>query len=637
MSVQFAETPVRLTSHTQVNRHMAISTQLGPDKFLLARLDVEESLSRHFEIRCELLSEDFQADVQQLLQQPITIRLDTEPGSRYFHALVNEVRQLEADAHFSRYSLTAVPRLWFESLKTDCRIYQNASTDEIVKKILDENCIPHRWVLHRKYQKRTYCVQYRESNLNFLQRLLEEEGIYFYFEHDADGHTMVLADQSISASKRPGSETLQFHAGREKTQNAKVVFEVERQCKAIFRKVTLSDFNFIKPGAFRHSGGQFRQPPNEMYDYPGLFESQDEAECKERLQTEEYETALDDLTAKTTIRDLTIGSVAALRGHFTHALNRDYFVTSIHHTAIDDSYGLCDPALEGPAYQNAIRALPRETPYRPSRQTRRPIVNGNQTAIVVGPPGREIYTDPYGRIKVRFHWDRWAKPDSSSSCWIRVSQPWAGDRWGAISIPRVGQEVLVDFLDGNPDRPIVTGRVFNAANMPPYDLPAGCNVMGVRSRTVNGAGYNEFALDDTAGAEVVRIHAQHDMLRTVLNDDATMIGNNQSVAVGANQQVEIVSNQKVSVGENILIDAGTSITFQCGASRIHMNQAGVISITGMLINIAGAINTNVTAPLTTISGLGLLTAGVVSLHTGVSLNAAGAVTNIQGGQVNING
>jgi type VI secretion system secreted protein VgrG len=300
-------------------------------------------------------------------------------------------------------------------------------------------------------------------------------------------------------------------------------------------------------------------------------------------------------------------------------------------------------------------------PFRPARTTPRPKIAGSQTAVVVGPGGEEIYTDEYGRVKVQFHWDRLGKHDENSSCWMRVSQVHAGKNWGHMDLPRIGEEVIVSFLEGDPDRPIITGRVYNGANMPPFALPANKKRRGNMTKTYLGTGFNEMSMDDTPGKEQVRVHAQYNM-DSVINNNQTQkvgvdrtadVGNNETntvgvdrtTTVGNNEALKVGANQSVSVGDNIVIEAGTSITLVCGASRIHMNQAGIITINGLMITIAGTAMVNTAAPIVNAAGTVVTSTGVLNVLTGGALaNVAGATTRVvalgdnivKGGTVKIN-
>jgi type VI secretion system secreted protein VgrG len=324
-----------------------------------------------------------------------------------------------------------------------------------------------------------------------------------------------------------------------------------------------------------------------------------------------------------------------------------------------DSYGTgvyrdrSEDKPEESSFENRFQAIPRDTPFRPRSKTPKPLVEGPQTAFVVGPAGEEIYTDEFGRVKVQFHWDREGKYDENSSVWMRVSQIHAGQKWGGIDLPRVGEEVIVDFLEGDPDQPIITGRVYNAGSMPPFSLPGEKTRSGMKSQTYKGAGYNEISMDDTAGKEQIRMNAQYNMDTAVGNnqtlivnvDRTSKVGNNDSLTVGVNstenvgnnKTVKVGNNMNVNVGKKLVMNAGTSITLKCGASRIYMNAGGVITITGTIITTAAAANASVVAPLTQIVGGAMLTTigGINMMNGAVCHVGAASLASVAGPKVDV--
>ncbi|MBL8211399.1 MAG: type VI secretion system tip protein VgrG [Bryobacterales bacterium] len=643
-------------TYTQANRPMDIQTVRGKDNLLLESMELVEGVSRCYQLECDLLSLDPQIPIDELIRTPVRVRLrlDDDGSVRYIHGYVREVEQLRGWCDLSAYRIVAVPHLWFLNLSEDCRIFQNLSVPEIVEQVLLKHEMKdYRFELHRDYPKHEYCVQYRESDLDFISRLLEEEGIYYSFRHDDKRHLLLFGDYSPTAPLCPGSEMLRFDPVESNTVRENSASDAERRVNVCSDRVSLKDFNFRTPRDPLHVSVR-RGQPLEVYDYPGGYERRQEGDRYARLRMEEREAALDNLEAVSGSRTLAPGYRVACNSHPNPQLNRKHFILQVRHVARDNQFRSAEAGApqEPFCYQNEFLAIPALTPYRPPSRTPKPFIRGSQTAIVTGPDGEEIYTDKYGRVKVQFHWDRLGKYDEHSSCWIRVSNAWAGNRWGAIFLPRIGQEVIVSFLEGDPDQPIITGRVYNGDMMPPYELPANKALSGVKSDTYKGRGYNEIVFDDTAGRELIRIHGMkdrqtrinnddtssigHDRVTEVANDDKLQVGNNQITIVGANASEQVALDKEVKVGQNLLIEAGTSITLKCGPTMIHMNQAGVVNITGLMINIAGGINANLTAPLTTVSGVALMTAGVLSYNAGASYNAVGGVTNIKGGPVRIN-
>jgi len=354
------------------------------------------------------------------------------------------------------------------------------------------------------------------------------------------------------------------------------------------------------------------------------------------------------------VRGFTSGALFDLEAHPHKRQNGEYLLVSVKHRIHSDDYESQEKSGElAEIYRCQFTAIPSEQPFRTPSQTPRPVVQGPQTAVVVGPPGEEIHTDRYGQVKVQFHWDRYGEYNENSSCWVRVSQPWAGKGWGGMNIPRIGQEVVVEFLEGDPDQPIITGRVYNGTNMPPFKLPEQKVVSGMKSNTHKGSGYNEIAFDDTAGNELLRTHAQYDRDTTVGNDQrlkvgknrtddigvnhTETVGNNRSAQIGVNDTEIVGSNKTVDVGDNLMLRAGNSITLNCGASTIRMNAGGVITISGVLVNILGVANCNMLAPITTVTGSAVLaTQGPLNLSTGGYTRIQGGVTEIIGGPIKLN-
>jgi type VI secretion system secreted protein VgrG len=395
----------------------------------------------------------------------------------------------------------------------------------------------------------------------------------------------------------------------------------------------------------------------ELYDYPGEYEDPADGRRLAKIRMEEEEARYDVAQGKSSCRTLTPGTKFCLREHPDQAENgRGRLITSVRHYAVEPAEYETGPEHGRTEfdYYNEFTTVPESVVFRAQRLTRKPLVEGPQTAVVVGPPGEEIYPDQYGRVKVQFPWDREGKRDENSSCWIRVSQTHAGKNWGHMDLPRIGEEVIVDFLEGNPDRPIITGRVYNAENMPPFALPAGKTRRGNTTKTYLGGGYNEMSMDDTAGKEQIRVNAQSNMDTNVNNNqtlvvgvdrtakignnDGLKVGNNSTESVGNNKSVTVGNNMNVNVGKRLVVNAGTSITLKCGASRIYMNAGGVITITGTIITTAAAANASVIAPLTEVVGGVMLTTigGAVNMLQGavVKVGALG-LCSISGGKTDV--
>jgi type VI secretion system secreted protein VgrG len=637
--------------HTQEDRPIRITTSLGSDALLLESMVADEFVSQPFQIRCQVLAENLLPD---LVGEVASVHLEVPDAKpRFFHGRIRAVTQKAIGESSSgtllRYELEIVPDLWFLTLTSDCRVFQSQTMEQIVTTVLRESGIKSfQFKLASEYPEWRYCVQYRESNFHFLSRLLEQEGISYYFEHDRNEHRLIFTDvPNRNVLKAQPALYFQPEAGYRDRQP---ITDFQLRRNVVPNEVALKDFDFKKPSRHLMQECKVSAGIGQVYEYPGLFFDQEQGRRYSGVRAEELEVGSVQGCGRSFCRQLAPGHWFEMKGHPDPSLNQPYFVTSVRHEA-DNSRYRSGPG-DGFSYQNSFNVIRNQVRFRPPRKTARPVVPGAQSATVVGPEGEEVYTDKYGRVKVQFHWDRRGRFDQNSSCWVRVSQPWAGKDWGAISIPRIGQEVLVDFLEGDPDRPVISGRLYNAERMPPYELPSKCSNMGFKSKSIFGNGYNEIAIDDTNGVERIVIHAQHDMDTKILHNDTIAVGNNRTESVGVDEQVsignnrvlqvgnnnieQVTANKKVSVGESILVEAGVSITLKCGASMIHMNQAGVVVIQGTMVTVNGSIMTSVTAPLTTVAGLALLTAGALSMNAGQWYWVQGGTTNIRGTPVKIN-
>src|SRR6516164_2874370 len=536
---------------TQAERLMVLDTPLDPDLLLISSFTASEAMSSLFRYDIEMLVERSKAasvKAKELIGEKFTVHLsisndfDNSPR-RHFNGIVSRFTQGHADRRFVHYRAEVVPWLWLMTLRHDCRIFQDLSTLDIVKQLFDElkgefsELVAYRDATTRSYTKLDYCVQYRESSFNFVSRLLEQDGIFYFFEHDKDKHTLVLADAPSVHKPCPNQATVDYiPEGWNEFENPVTSLEVKNELRP--GKYTLRDFHMQMPSKTLEVLEPTKIELNgnaslEVYDYPGEYarrfnkkerqgEVEPEATKLVKLRMEEEETPYAEIHGSSLCRGFIPGFGFKLTGHFDRAVNAKYVLTSVEHTAVQHPWYIAEEPDNDTAepYRNTFECIPDQVPFRPPRNTPEPVVHGTQTAVVVGPAGQEIYTDEYSRIKVQFHWDRKGKKDDKSSCWIRVSQPWAGQGWGSIAVPRIGQEVVVDFLEGDPDQPIVMGKVYNQELMPPYSLPHQGMVSGLKSNsTPGGGGYNEMSMDDTKGKERITINAQYDMGTTVEHDD----------------------------------------------------------------------------------------------------------------------
>ena len=480
----------------------------------------------------------------------------SEGRKRLFHGLVNRIEQRETGRRYTVYAATLVPTAWRLTQRFDCRIFQKMGAHKIVKKVLDAAKVRHSFRSRGNQDppERDYCVQYRESDWAFVSRLLEEEGYFFHFEHESNRHMMHISNDSTVAGDLPGGAELRYvgpASGLPAEEHIYRLHVAEAICSG---RVSLSEYNFESPSLdLRTSYDGPRDTAMELYDYPGVYESKTRGKVVSQVRLEEARSQVLNLEGQSSAPRVSAGLCLQTKGHPRGDLNNlKYFITRVTHrgekAATDLEGGALDERL---SYENDFSCLPRATHFRPPRMTQRPVVQGAQTAVVVGPSTEEIYTDKHGRVKIQFHWDRLGQRNQNSSCWVRVSQLWAGQAWGAMFIPRIGQEVIVDFLEGDPDRPIITGRVYHAQNPPPYALPEARTRSTIMSNsTPGGKGSNEIRFEDHKGSEEIYTHAEKDQNERVENDMSTWVGHDQSLEVDRDRDKEIHRDETTRIGRD---------------------------------------------------------------------------------------
>ena len=556
-------------------RLMEISTPLDHDVLLFHGMHAREELSRLSEFQINLLSEKDSINVDDILGKAVSVALELpKGGTRYFNGFVTRFSAGGTVGRYHRYRAEVRPWLWFLSRTSDCRIFQEMTVPDIIKKVFaDHKMADFSMELTGSYKTRTYCVQYRETDLNFVSRLMEEEGIYYYFRHTKGHDTLVVTDSSSKHEPFSGCEKLPFIAP-------------EKAARPDVDHIVNWDFSReVQPGAYAQDDYDFERPsveiktrkvltrsytPSdyEMFDYPGRYLQSGDGQQLASVRIDEYGSQFETANALTNARGLSVGCSVNMYGYPRGDQNREYLVLSAEYELEYGEYESV-PQPEGADYQCSFVAMSTKQQFRPRRLTPKPFVQGPQTAMVVGPGGDEIYTDKYGRVKVQFHWDRYGKQDQNSSCWIRVSSPWAGKAWGGISIPRIGQEVVVDFLEGDPDQPIIIGRVYNAEQMPPYELPANMTQSGVKSRSSKSGtpdNFNELRFEDKKGEEQVFLHAEknqdievendethwvgHDRKKTIDNDESTNVKHDRTETVDNNETITIHGNRTETVDKD---------------------------------------------------------------------------------------
>ncbi|WP_434391093.1 type VI secretion system Vgr family protein [Melittangium boletus] len=557
--------------------------QVGPHgagELAVVGFEADEHLSQPYSVEVTLAApSDVEVDDKSLLGQDALLKVQLGDGTaRLFHGLVARVTRWDAGRapEQQRYHVTVVPRLWMLRHTRRSRIFQEMSVPDIVHQVLGEAGVTHKQSLHGTYRPRNYCVQYRESDLDFVHRLLEEEGIFYSFVHTESAHTLMMSDASLTCSAIAGEARLVFRERSKMVAGSESVHAFSSRMQVQPGAVSLRDFNFVQPGQDLTATVQddTGEPGLELYDYPARYEAPAAGKALARVRLQELRAQVEQQEGASNCRRLCPGHSFELDEHPVGAFNRGYLVRSVRHVGRQPEVLTFEQTWSGgkEAYHNNFTCLSAQVPFRPARQTPRPLIAGAQTAVVVGPPGEEIHTDEHGRIKVQFHWDREGKGDDKSSCWIRVSQAWAGPGWGALYLPRIGQEVVVEFLEGDPDRPIVTGSVYNGQNPPPIELPAHKTRSTLRSSSSpGGGGYNELRIEDAAGEEQIYLHAQKDFQIVVENDKTQEVRGNETLLVKkdrhrtieGSQFLEVKKNDDSTIGGNqrldVLKDRSTSV------------------------------------------------------------------------------
>ncbi len=559
-----------MATYSQTKRPMKVETTLGNDALLLTGFSGEEGVSLPFGYTLDLLSENPEVSAEDLLRSPAVVTLLLSDGEeRYIHGLIRRFVQLGQVEDLTSYRAEVVPWPWFLSLSSESKIFQNKSVLEIVEDVFKSQGFSDFDIKCTKsYATREYCVQYRETHLNFVSRLLEEEGIFYFFEHTASKHTLVLADGTSAVKPCPGQSTVRMAAQAGEWQEEDVVTMLQREHAVHTGKVTLRDYDYLQPSLRLESMVSSDSKPAERYTYPGSFTTLDDGERLARLQLEALEAWEQVVRGESTSRSFQSGCKFDLKEHYRADANQAYQLLRVQHSARAGDYRSWDTAPLD--YHNVFVAIPHSVPFRPPPTAAKPVVQGSQTALVVGPSGEEIWTDKHGRVKVQFYWDREGKKDENSSCWVRVASTWAGKNWGVIQIPRIGQEVIVDFLEGDPDRPIITGRVYNADQTPPYALPANQTQAGIKTRSSKGGSgenFNEIRMEDKKGSEQLYIHAEKDKQVVVENDRTESVGHDESITIGNDRTESVGKNESITIGDNRTEKVGKDETVSIGKNR----------------------------------------------------------------------
>lgn len=570
---------------------------------LFHSMTADERLGRLFSFYLQFESENANIDLTGLLGSSMTVTIATEDGfKRHFNGMVCEAAQTGVETVeklvFAQYGVRLVPKPWLLGQKVDCRIYPDMSVPDIVKSVLnDAGYTDVKLSLSGNYAKREYCVQYREDCLNFISRLMEQEGIYYFFTHTDSTHTMVLADGvSAHAVKKDFARVPYLHSTDSVLRQEATITTWAASRGQDAAKYQLTDFDPMTPKASLLSTGLSdghgtagANGSMVAFDFPGAHSVADVGQHYAQVRAEALSAARSHYTGTTGAPSVEIGALFTLSDYPRNELNCEYLIvgTTIHLAGAGHASG---SSSDEPSFQCNFEAIESKHTFRSLPTAVKPTIVGLQTAIVCGSKTDEdIVVDQHGRVQVTFHWNKPDKPNAKSSCPVRVATPWAGKNWGAISIPRVGQEVVVSFLEGDPDRPLIIGSVYNGDNQVPYGLPDNKTQSGIKSRSLLGgtADFNELRFEDKKGSEDFFMHAQKDMHEEVENDHVVTIDHDETVTIKHDRKATISNNDTIDVGQIFKLTAGTQIELTTGSSSIVMKSSGEIQITGVNITITG--------------------------------------------------
>ncbi len=599
------------------NRYLYLDTPLGDSKLLLQSFTGTEGLNQLFDFQLELLADNAtNIDFDQLIGKKVSFGVlgtDSRLIARDFNGIVVEFMQGLRDREFTAYRMRVVPDIWKLTKKFQSRIFQHITIPDILKQVLTGYDVSSTGI-QGTFEQREYCTQYRETDFDFLSRLLEEEGIYYFFKFSRGTHTLVLANTPPAHPDIPGDSKVIFEitAGGLRDEERITWWQKEQIWGS--GKYTTWDHHFQLPhkhleaqaasaitvqvGKVAHKLNLARNEDLEIYDYPAAYAQRfddigksggeqgtlpkvyPDAKRTDDIRIEQQETPTLLIQAASNCRQMTAGHKFTLQRHYNG--DGKYVILRVSHSGAEADFRSVQSQLNERHYTNQFLCLPFELPYRPPRATVKPVVGGPQTAVVVGPAGEEIFTDKYGRVKVQFHWDRAGKYDGDSSCWLRVGTLWAGKQWGSVFLPRIGHEVIVGFLEGDPDRPIIIGSVYNADTMPPYELPANKTRSGIKTDSSMGSGgFNEIRFEDKKSSEQIFIHGQMDSDTRIENDCREWIGEDRHLIVKRDKYEEVDRDLHIDIKRDHreTIEGDRNLTVQ-GKEAVQIAGSQSIQVSG---------------------------------------------------------
>ncbi|MCP4745158.1 MAG: type VI secretion system tip protein VgrG [Desulfobacteraceae bacterium] len=601
--------------------------------FLVISFNASESVSNLYEVKLELAAKD-NITIDDFLGKPCLLTIKGDKGGRYFHGMTFKIIKAGYNGSFYLYKVTVTAMAALLELRKDCRIFQDLTVPEIVTQVMKNAVIPpdlYEFRLVTKYPKREYCVQYRETDLRFIKRLLAEEGIFFFFEHQRDRHLMVFGDSQVNYMPIAGNSKICLNPGGSMVAEQEAIIAFKCTKSLTPGSYSMSDYDFEKPSVDLYTCSQAKENTDfACYQYPGNYTDRKHGERLSRVRLEQKSLKARQAKGKSVVVRFVPGFTFRVQDSFTGNIENTYLLTQISHDGQQPQVlAETSSGSQGSSYVNEFTAVPDSVTIRPGfADLKKPYMPENQTAVVTGAKGEEIYTDSYGRVKVQFHWDRYGNYDEKSSCWIRVGQTLAGDGWGSLYIPRIGQQVLVSFFNNDPDRPIITGCLYHGANVAPYKLPEQKTVSTMKSMSSPGKkGFNELRFQDRKGYEQIFIHGEKDMDLRVKNDRRTFTGNNEHTIVendryeqinnchhqiikshkikqvdgseslttgrdyqhgaGANYAVKAEGKMHVKAGSSAVFESKESVTLKVGAAFITVDGSGV-TFSGADVNLNGS-------------------------------------------------
>ena len=600
-----------------------------------------EEVNEPYQFTIELVSRSANVEINSLLCKPALLSiLDRSGAERLVHGLIRQMEQLHTGNRFTHYRVVLVPRLWYLHQIIDHRIFQNLTVIEIIQQILKEQGFLDEesdFILSRRYEAREYCVQYGETYLHFITRICEEEGIYFYFKHQKTLHCLYFCDFA-GGPKIDGESDLRFYEGSGQSAATTTIARLRLQHSVSSNVATYREWNFTKP---KLDLTTTKEEPNyekapapagmllEQYHYPHMYGLRAQGEIYADLQLSRQLTFARWIECQTDASRFLPGHTFAIHKHARADINTAWWIASVRHNG--EQPGVLEqdaPSERGWSYNSYVKAIPASTRFVPECVHPKTRILGTQTAIVTGPEGEEIFTDQYGRVTVQFFWDREGKWDEKTTCWIRVAQGWAGSHYGAMAIPRIGHEVVVTFLEGDPDRPLITGSVYHALNMPPYNLPEHKTRTTIKSQTIKGNGYNEIRFEDIKGLEQIYIHGQHDQDIIIENDSREWVKGQEHLLVGKDRVEEIAGDTSSQANQNRMEGTGGKKSVTVGGDEArqvggayHLKVNNTVYIQGMSSGVMEMEDITIKAPggFVRIDSSGVTIEGkVVNINTGGS-------------------